>query len=96
MARRKKSNVLSKCEERVFIAFAEVVLGLRFDDRPDDRHDLLKYADQQMRCYSWDKRVAFHGALWFMELAAITYYGSFTRMSRMSYEKRTDITQGIG
>lgn len=89
MVRRKKSNVLLKCEERVFTAFAEVVLGLNFDDRPDDRHDLLKYADRHMRCCSWDKRLVFRGALWFMELAAITYYGSFTRMSRMSFEKRT-------
>lgn len=89
MARRKKSNVLLKCEERVFMAFAEVVLGLSFDERSDDHHDLLKYADQQMRCYSWDKRLVFRCVLWFMELAAITYYGSFTRMSRMPLEKRT-------
>ena len=89
MARRKKKNVLLKYEERIFIAFAEVVLGINFDERPQDRHDLLKHADLQLRCLSWDKIILFRCVLWLFELLAITYYGSFTRMSRMTTEKRT-------
>jgi hypothetical protein len=88
-ARGSKRHVLWKRERRIFLAFAEVLLGLPTALAQGEKEKLLDGADEQLRCMPFEKRMLYRLCLWLFEVGAITYYASFRLMSRMDREKRT-------
>ncbi|MFA4873888.1 MAG: GMC family oxidoreductase [bacterium] len=79
-------RTLSSYEHRIAASLAAILIPLP-DDSPE-MGPLLDQIDDHLRHFSKDTRLSWRLCLWMLELFAIFYYASFTRMSRMKPDLR--------